>query len=46
LFIIDGEGMIRNDYAYEGNKEIFEGKALFAELDRMLAPPPAPKKKR
>ena len=46
LFIIDGEGMIRNHYAYEGNKEIFEGKALFAELDRMLAPPPAPRKKR
>lgn len=47
LFIIDGQGMIRNDYSYEGNKEIFEGKALFAELDRMLAAPPAaPKKKR
>ena len=46
LFIIDGEGMIRNDYSYEGNKEIFEGKTLFAELDRMLAPPPAPRKKR
>jgi len=45
LFLIDGRGMIRNDFAYEGNKAIFEGKALFAELDRMLAPPRvAPKK--
>jgi len=45
LFIIDGEGIIRNDFTYEGNKEIFEGKALFAELDRMLAAPATPKKK-
>jgi peroxiredoxin len=37
LFIIDAQGMIVNDYEYsESNKEIFEGKALFAELDRML----------
>jgi peroxiredoxin len=47
LFIIDGEGMVRNDYAYAGNEQIFEGKALFAELDRMLTAPPAtPKGKR
>lgn len=38
LFVIDGQGMIRDDFAYEGNQAIFEGKALFAVLDRMLAP--------
>ncbi len=37
LFIIDMEGMIRNDYEYSPlTKDIFEGRALFNELDRML----------
>lgn len=38
LFIIDGEGMIRDDYGYNpANKEIFEGKALYTVIDRLLA---------
>jgi peroxiredoxin len=38
LFIIDGNGMIRNDFGYNAaNKGIFEGRALFAEVDRVLA---------
>lgn len=37
LFIIDEQGIIRNDFSYgPGTKEIFEGRGLFAELDRML----------
>lgn len=44
LFIIDGNGWIRNDYAYSPQtREIFEGRALFAELDRLLAEKPAPR---
>jgi peroxiredoxin len=40
LFIIDGEGMIRNDYAFSPlTKGIFESRDLFTELDRMLAKP-------
>jgi thiol-disulfide isomerase/thioredoxin len=40
LFIVDPQGMIRNDYEYSPlTHDIFEGRALFAELDRMLAPP-------
>ncbi|MCC6859360.1 MAG: TlpA family protein disulfide reductase [Bryobacterales bacterium] len=47
LFIIDEQGMIRNDYGYsEATRQIFEGKALFAELDRMLKQAPASKSKR
>ncbi len=38
LFIIDGNGWIVNDYGYaEATKSIFEGQALFTELDRLLA---------
>src|SRR5579863_4318417 len=34
LFIIDANGMIRNDYAYSLlTRGIFEGRELFAELD-------------
>ena len=37
IFIIDAQGMIVNDYEHsESTKGIFEGRALFAELDRML----------
>jgi len=37
IFIIDAQGMIVNDYEYtESNKGVFEGRALFTELDRML----------
>ncbi len=47
VFLIDGEGMIRNDFGYAANTlNIFEGKGFFAELDKLLAPKPgaAPKK--
>lgn len=38
IFLIDGNGMIRNDYGYSPlTKGIFEGRELFAEIDRMLA---------
>src|SRR2546423_1679126 len=36
-YIIDGNGMIRRDFTYGPDTEpIFEGKALFAELDKLL----------
>ena len=45
LFLIDGEGMIRNDMGYsEASKPIFEGDALFAEVEKLFGP--APKKKK
>jgi peroxiredoxin len=38
LFIIDGQGIIQNDYGYSPlTKGIFAGRDLFAEIDRMLA---------
>lgn len=38
LFLIDAQGWIQNDYGYsDATKHIFEGKGLFAEIDRMLA---------
>lgn len=37
VFLIDGRGMIANDFAYGAlTKGIFEGRDLFTELDRML----------
>lgn len=37
LFLIDAQGMIRNDYGYTPfTRGIFEGRDLFSELDRML----------
>jgi peroxiredoxin len=40
LFIIDAQGMIRNDYGYNPlTKGIFEGRDLFAELDKMMGKP-------
>ena len=41
VFLIDGEGMIRNDFAF-GNAtlDIFQGKGLFAEIDKLLAGKP------
>ncbi len=39
VFLIDADGMIRNDFDFgPANAAIFEGKGLFAELDKMLAP--------
>ena len=37
LFIIDKQGMIRNDFAYyEKEKSVFEGPGLFPEIDKLL----------
>jgi peroxiredoxin len=45
LFVIDGQGVIRNDYAYGfDTKNIFEGDGLDLEIDRLLAGPPKSKK--
>jgi peroxiredoxin len=45
LFLIDGQGMIRNDFAYGfDTKNIFEGDGLDAEIDRLLAGPAKSKK--
>jgi hypothetical protein len=39
LFIIDANGWIVNDFEYGlATKAIFEGEALFPEIDRLLAP--------
>ncbi len=39
LFLIDGNGWIRNDFAYDVlTRPIFEGDGLFAEIDKLLAP--------
>jgi peroxiredoxin len=41
LFLIDAEGMIRNDFAFGNDTlEIFQGKGLFAEIDKLLAAKP------
>ncbi len=37
LYVIDWNGDIRSDYVYDQARDIFEGKALFNELDRMVA---------
>ena len=38
VFLIDGAGMIRNDFAFGNDTlEIFQGKGLFAEIDKLLA---------
>jgi len=45
LFLIDGQGMIRNDFGYEFNtRNIFEGDGLDIEIDRLLAGPAKSKK--
>mgnify|MGYP000318421837 CR=1 FL=1 len=36
LFVVDGNGMIQGDYGHETDKEIFQGKALYALIDRLL----------
>lgn len=39
LFLIDQQGMIRNQYSYSATtREIFEGNGLAAEVDRLLPP--------
>lgn len=38
LYVIDGNGYIQGDYLYSvTTRDVFEGKALFNQLDRMLA---------
>lgn len=38
VFIIDGKGIIRRDFEYSFlNKDIFEGRKLFSEIDQLLA---------
>jgi peroxiredoxin len=40
IFLIDGDGMIRNDFAFsDATLPIFEGKGLFTEIDKLLAAP-------
>ena len=47
VFLIDADGMIRNDFSFgPATTAIFEGAGLFAELDKMLAPKPAASPKR
>jgi hypothetical protein len=37
LFVIDKQGMIRNDFSYDPKtRDIFEGPGLFAEIDKLL----------
>ncbi len=37
IFIIDGDGMIRNDFGYSAfTRNLFEEKGFFAEIDRVL----------
>ena len=45
LFVIDRDGMIRNQFSYSpATHEIFEGNGLAAEVDKLLGPSAAPKK--
>ena len=37
LYVIDWNGNIRSDYIYDQARDVFEGKALFNELDKMVA---------
>jgi len=38
VYIINSNGYIRGDFVYDiSTRDIFEGKALFAEIDRVLA---------
>ncbi len=47
VFFIDADGVIRNDIVYgPATKDVFEGNALFPEIDRLLAAPKAPAKKK
>lgn len=38
VFLVDRDGMIRADFGYEpATMQIFEGKGIFAEIDKLLA---------
>jgi len=46
VFLVDAEGMIRSDFGYTpATREIFEGTAIFAEIERLLPPPAKQRKK-
>ena len=37
LFLIDKQGMIRNDFEYnDSTKSVFEGPGLFPEIEKLL----------
>ncbi|MBK9169195.1 MAG: TlpA family protein disulfide reductase [Bryobacterales bacterium] len=39
VFLIDADGVIRNDFGFSpARKDIFEGKGIFAEIDKLLGP--------
>jgi peroxiredoxin len=39
VFLIDGDGMIRNDFSFgPSTMQIFSGDAIFGEIDKLLAP--------
>ncbi|MFB3827490.1 MAG: peroxiredoxin family protein [Bryobacteraceae bacterium] len=47
VFLIDPQGTIRNDFGYSLlTRDIFEGKGLFRELDRLLGAPAPPARKK
>ena len=47
VFLIDGNGIIKDDFGYSPmTKEIFEGKALFAEINKLLPAGGTPAKKK
>ena len=47
LFLIDGQGTIRNDFGYDfDTRNVFEGDALDMEIDRLLAGPGHPRSKK
>jgi peroxiredoxin len=44
LFIIDGQGMIRNDFGYSAaTKAVFEGEGLDTEIDKLVGGAPGKK---
>lgn len=46
VFLVDQNGFIRNDFGYGLlTREIFEGRGLFAEVEKLLSGPAAPAKK-
>jgi peroxiredoxin len=46
VFLIDAQGMIRNDFGYGPmTQNIFEGNGIFTEIDKLLGGAPATRKK-
>jgi hypothetical protein len=45
VWLIDGAGMIRKDISYNDlQKDFFEKRGIFADIDKLLAAAPAAKK--